>query len=1219
MFYTNMSYKYRKKMFLSVIFNKISRTIATGILVSGIFLGNTGLQAANPQQKTVTLKVANAPIVKVLEEIRKQTGYNFMYNEKYVKNLREVTLDIRQLPVEEALKEVLKGTDLKFKIQDDIIILQENKVPQQQFRTLKGVVKDEGGEPVPGATILLKGTTIGVASGIDGQFSLDVPAGEDMLLVSFIGMETQEVKFPSNKSSLEVILKPHVDKLDEVVVTGYTQTTKRRAVGSVAVVDKKIFENKVQTNVDHLLQGQVAGVNVMATSGRPGESAKIRIRGTNTITGNAEPLWIVDGVPLSSGAPNVETSQIKSGDFNDIFMNGIGGINPNDIENVTILKNAAAAAIYGSRAAGGVIVVTTKRGKAGKMRVNYAANVNVTLKPQHDANLMNSKEKLAWEQELWNEFAANGFNSGDYYPVVGIVGTIRAGKGKYAGMSAAEQDAAIQELSGINTDWYDILFRNAVSTNHHLSFSGGKEGYTYYFSLGFSQDNGLVKKTDYKRYDVSGNMSLRPKEQLQMVLNFGLAQQRSGGPSMSVDPFTYAYFANPYESPYNQDGSYRADETYYSLKRINGGYEQMQDPAGFNILREMDKTSNVTDGFSSDVKLEMDYAFSTKLHLKGLGSYSFRNNKSDDIKYADSYAAFSDRLFFDSYMNTRKYGSIYQVSSNSYDYNLQALLNYSDKYGDDHRLTVFVGAQIDEKDSKTIYEKRYGYDEVTGQSSIPVPPKPSTGSGNIDYDDMLSYGMMVDGLSGQQRSKDRMASFFGAAEYYLKDRYILSASFRMDGTNKFGSDKQFNPTWSAGAAWHIGDEMFMSLLKPTLSRMTLRLSSGYRGTINTQTLPNLIMSYESNYRKMNDMNYRMGMIKNAPNPNLRWEKTFDVTASLDFALWEERLAVLMEYYYSKSIDCVTHVAVPVSTGFSDQGFNTSEIGNKGIEATVQAKLLDFKNFQWNLSVNVAYNQNKVLKYSSPSGTLYIVNFPGYPTGAIFSGEYTGIDPATGIYKFQLRPDAVINKETDYAQTANYIHYLGTSNAPVNGGFNTSFSYKNFSLGVSGSFWFGRKFVNDIAAPSDYSSAREGTANVPIPTKYNDLYTNHFNVTKDRTDRWTSSRPTGTKYPRIIDAYGPLLKDVSGETIYIDQNTPVMSMVTRGALLENVSFLRINAITLSYSLPEKILRPIGVSSCGLSLSMNNFFTFSDYSGIDPELPGNTYPTSRSCAFSVSIGF
>ena len=356
----------------------------------------------------ITLKVTNEKLVKVLEEIKRQSGYSFIYNEKYVKDLGGITVDVKEVSLDSVMTLVLKGTDLRYRIQDRIIMLEKVSLDDavQKFKVIKGVVKDDRGEPLPGVTVLVKGTTIGVSTDANGNFALNMPEGYSILQFSFIGMETKDVKLAEDQTVVNVDMKMTVGELDEVIVsTGYTQTTQKRTTGSVAVVGREVFENRVPTSIDQLLQGQVAGVSIVAKSGRPGESAKIRIRGTNTLTGDAEPLWVVDGVPLQRNIPSIRGGQIKAGDFNDIFANGIAGINPNDIENVTILKDASAAAIYGSRAAGGVIVVTTKRGKAGKMSVNYSANFSVVMKPQRDGNLMNSKEKLAWEQELWDEFS----------------------------------------------------------------------------------------------------------------------------------------------------------------------------------------------------------------------------------------------------------------------------------------------------------------------------------------------------------------------------------------------------------------------------------------------------------------------------------------------------------------------------------------------------------------------------------------------------------------------------------------------------------------------------------------------------------------------------------------------------------------------------------------------------------------------------------------------
>ena len=422
---------------------------------------------------------------------------------------------------------------------------------------VKGVVRDARGNALPGVSVLLKGTTIGVVTDTAGRFVLPVADKKNVVLVfSFIGMKSQEVIVSDMQREVRVVMEEKMDELDEVVITGYGSTTKKRAAGSIAVLGREDLGNRIPTSIDNLLQGLVAGVAVTSESGRPGSSAKVRIRGTNTITGNAEPLWVIDGVPLQDELPEISLDQVKSENFNEIFVNGIAGINPNDIENITFLKDAAAAAIYGSRAAGGVIVITTRHGKPGKIKMNYSANFGLGLKPQRDAGLMNASEKLAWEQELWDEFSADRFASNAAHcPVIGIIGMLRSGKlGRngslwtdedFEPMSTSEQDAYIQDLASHTTDWFDVIFRNSFDMSHNFSFSGGGSLATYFASLGYAHQDGLLKEDGYDRYTMNLKVNASPSARVKLGAGLRVSNLVSKGPSMNVDPFKYAYFANP--------------------------------------------------------------------------------------------------------------------------------------------------------------------------------------------------------------------------------------------------------------------------------------------------------------------------------------------------------------------------------------------------------------------------------------------------------------------------------------------------------------------------------------------------------------------------------------------------------------------------------------------------------------------------------------------------
>lgn len=1064
-------------------------------------------------------------------------------------------------------------------------------------------VVDNLGSPLAGATAQIVGKNQGVLANADGKVSLLVKKGSTIEF-RYLGMITRRVVVNKPLSG-NIILEDDVAVLDQVVVTGYQRTTKRRTTGSVATIDSKELKGAPTANLDLLMQGKVAGVNIQSVSGRPGQTAKIRIRGTNTITGNADPLWIVDGVPLQRDIPKISSSNIRNEDFNDIFANGISGINPNDIASVTVLKDASAAAIYGSRAAGGVIVVTTKRGESGKMKINYSTNFSLVSAPPRNANLMNSKEKLAWEQELWDEFSASRLAEGVRYPVIGAVGMIRSGYGKYEGWSKEEQDAEIQRLGEKTTNWFEELFHNSVSQSHYLSLSGGTDKTSYYISGGFSHNNGLVKKTDYKRYNVSSKLDFKPNSRIKLGINTDLGLQESGAPSLGVDPFKYAYFANPYEKAYNDDNTYAADNTFHSLQHANRDITVALPDVGYNIFREINETSNKTKNLSASIAANLSIKILNNLSFEGLASYGYVSDMSDNINGENSYAAWIDRPFDRSINSKRKYGSILQTSAFNTNYNLRGQFNYFNTFAQHHYLSMLFGAEIRGQYAKSIYEKRYGYDPVSGNSSMPVYDL----ADDIKYTDLISYAAIMDGLSGQSIMEDAFASFYFSLDYVLRQRYILSLTARTDGSNNFGSKEQFNPTGSIGLAWNIDQENFMEHLKPTISSLALRTSFGFTGNINKHVYPQLIMDYLREFHKTEDGYFRIGRIMNAPNPHLRWEKTRDMKLSLDAGFFNERLRFQGELYDRRTYDAVTNVSVPSTTGFTSQSFNTSELLNQGAEFTLSATLVKSKDWTVSASTNIAYNRNKLLKYNAHNPSLW-GNYVGYPLGAIISGKVQGIDKKFGVYTYEPRPDTKFSLPSDRALAENYAFYLGTSNAPTNGGYSISASYKQLSLGIGGSYSIGGKVKNTINSPAKYNLLN-GTKTEKIPTQENDLYANFLNVSKDAVNRWTPSNPITTGHPRIIDAYG--------ENFGIYNYVISSDLITSASMLENVSYFKVGSLYLNYNFPQEKIKRFNINSLSLSCSVSNLLIVTNYSGIDPETPGAVYPTPRTYSLGMSIAF
>lgn len=1084
-----------------------------------------------------------------------------------------------------------------------------------QSMRFSGRVTDTDGAPVIGAGLVcIEKNTAGTTTDLDGNFSITLPAGAKTVKFSSVGMKELVYQLiPGRTENVRIIMEWENTELDQVVVTGYAQTSVKRITGSVAVLNSEKFEAKAISSVDALMQGEVAGVSIKSLSGQPGTQAKITIRGSNNITGSSAPLWVVDGVPLQSESPVLSSEQLATGGFDNIFVNGIGNINPNDIESITILKDAAAAAIYGSRAANGVIVVTTKKGEAGKMRISYNNTFSWSFKPERSLNLMNSSEKLSWEDELWNEFSAAKYaasltDNTVIYPVVGIVGQIRAGLGDFASMKGdkAAQDKYIESLRNVDTNWYNLLFRNSFSQGHHLSLSGGSGKSTYYVALGLNDEDGMLIHNDYRRYNVNAKMTLTPTDWARIDVGMEAARQESKMPYSTVDPFYYAFFSNPYERAYNADGSYAADNTWFTLGYYNGrGAEQVMPKNGFNIIRELDSNYSKTANTNGTFRAQTDFRIIEPLHFIGLVSYSYSNNSTDKVIDKYSYSAFRDRLGSDDRSQTNLYGNISQNRTNRNSYVARGHFSFNKTFAETHTVNLLAGAELRGSGSNTIFTKRYNYDPKTGTTSLPQISGPQ--------DEWLSE---VEKLNGEYFSKTRYASFYASADYYLGKSIVLNASFRTDGSSNFGSNKQFNPTWSAGAAWHIGEEAWMKKALPALSHATLRAAYGFTGDVNTSTSHLLVIQYlQQHYRYFGDETFNLGTIPSAPNPDLGWEKTQDAKAGLDFGLWKDRLTLNTEYYYRLSTDVVTSSPVQSTTGFTHVYFNAADIMNSGIELTLNGKIIQTKDWGLSAAVNFAYNYNKVLKYNpvSKSGITSKDRYvEGYPTGAIFSGKYAGIASDTGLYQFELRPDATISTATDLNKPDNYRYFLGTTIAPYTGGFNISASWRQLRLSISGVYSFGCKTYENFRYPASYSNAsHSGVSTETVQSQFSDLYGNHLNVEKDRTNRWTATHTTGVKYPRIYDYF-------DGKYNFASYN-PMDSSIIDAVYLKNNSYLRIKSIILTYSLPGAAVKKMRMRGLSFNVSLNNFFTFTKYDGMDPEIPGATYPTTRSVSAGMNIDF
>lgn len=927
----------------------------------------------------------------------------------------------------------------------------------------------------------------------------------------------------------------------------------------------------------------------------------------------------MDGVPLQKDVPKIASGNIKAGDFSSLFTTGVAGINPNDIESITVLKDAASAAIYGSQAANGVIVVTTKKGRPGRMRVNYSGSVSVTFKPQRDANLMNSSEKLAWEQELWDEFSAASyaFNLAEYakqesspsytpqlrnVPVIGIVGIIRSGKEQFAGMTAAQQDAEIAKLAQNNTDWFDALFRHSVSQSHDISFSGGTDKMTYYLSLGYMNNNGLVKNTSHDRYSFRSQLNMTPNRKLSWGIIADMSIQQGRSPSGIGDIFEYAYFANPYEKLYNEDGSYAADNTYRKMPFYNGSYEVFFPENGYNVMREVNETSVVALSANANLNANLRYNITRNVVFSGIASFNYSEDKSTANLGAETYTAFYDRAFEQGKNTRRIYGSNTISNGITQSYMLRGQLDYNKSLGRGHRIVLIGGSEIRGSDYAGNATKRYGYDELTGIHQTPV----FNNDGVISYEDYLAYRNLLDWNLSETVSKSTFASFYAEADYFFEERYGLTMTGRADGSNNFGSKEQFNLIWSLGAVWNIDREKFMKSVENTLDFLTLKVSAGVTGNVNRTVSPVLIMKYSA-FRESSSGLYRTGTIANPPNPYLRWEKKRDLKIALSAGVIR-RMQFNLELYRTKGIDQITSENIPYTTGYSSQSYNTSEQINQGIEFSLSTLNIKTKDFSWRTSFNIAWNQNVLTKYNPFNTATFGEKLVGYPLNSLFGSKVIGINGSDGLYDFVERSDS-----DGEVNSRNYTFYLGTKSAPWNGGFHMAFSYRNLSLTVGSSFSMGAKIENKISAPQSSSgfnrAATDGSRSL-LQSQSMDLYVNYFNVRKDAVNRWTVDNPRTDANPRIIDIFADNYDITARAT---------GTAMARGIILENISYLKINSLAMSYTLPSKAVKAMKMESMMFTLMVSNLFTFTNYTGLDPESPGATYPQTRSMSFGVSLGF
>ena len=1078
-------------------------------------------------------------------------------------------------------------------------------------RQVQGVViSSEDNMPLIGASVYIKAedlskdgnspTITGVITDIDGKFNISVPEGVTRLFCSYVGHEVQELKLVPGKDQYEITLFPSAQMLDAVVVTGY-QTVERRkltaAVGKLNISDETIGAVK---SIDQALAGQIAGLSVTSTSGAPGAPAKIRIRGTSSLNGTQDPLWVLDGIPLEG--TDVPQSNVLN-DVSNIQQSSIAGLNPADIENITVLKDAAATAIYGARAANGVIVITTKKGKVGKPVINFSSKFTYmpTLSTNR-LNMLNSQEKVDLELELLRSNFAYGDNKGGVSKIISGYGLTDAYK--KGGWSALTPEAQtdISRLRNTETDWGDILFRDAFNQEYSLSLSGGNERVTYYTSIGYYQENGNVKGVGLDRLNIVAKTSYK----VNRMLKFGVSlfvNRRNNKTYLTdtyglVNPVYYSRKANPYYQPFDANGNY-----VYDFDVQNNSDTDL----GFNIFEERKNTSNeetinaLSSIFDAELRFNDKLKFTTQLGLQ--------LDKASKEQIADK-ESFSMRIirknskYWDSASQSNKYfipdGGVHKAYENTNSQiTWKAMGEYRDSFNDIHELEVMVGTELRKTWYETLFSAGYGFDRQTLTTKPVVFP---------DEDRARQFP-----LHQKTYKENAYVSFFSTASYSLMNRYTFGGSIRFDGSDLFGVDKKdrYLPLYSVSGLWRLSNEPFMQGTRKWMDNLAFRVSYGIQGNIDKNTSPFLLGKYIVDNILPGGSEHMID-INSAPNKKLRWEKTQSVNVGLDFSVLNQALNLSVDYYYRKGTDLIGKQMLPLETGFVSTNINWASMVNKGVEVSLSTRNVATKNFSWYTNLNFAYNNNKVLREAIPEAQT-IPGREGYPVDAIFAIKTAGLDEEgyplfydkegkkvtlKELYRLQdpFGLGFTVNSDVTPAEERSFYSYIGSQDTPYTGGLINTFSYKNWELTANLSFNLG--------------------GYVRTTPSYNFInFDRGQNVNSDILDRWTPENTDG-RLPALITS-----EKRADEYYWYDQKSEIYKNLD--IWVKKLNYFRLQNLRLGYRLPEKMTKSLGMGSASVAIEGRNLLVFgSSYKNfLDPESMYNPYapPIPKSITFSLNLNF
>jgi TonB-linked SusC/RagA family outer membrane protein len=1079
MMFLSWHVKYHLKMKLSLLF----------------FMTISFLMQANTYSQKTKISIAkeNSTVREVLDEIENLSEFKFLFKTNTVDLNRKVTVKFQRVPIDDILKSLFDDQNVSYEINDRKILLKrdikQNRVrgEDQKVKTIQktvtGTIVDSDGVPLPGANIVEKGTTNGVTADFDGNFSISVSDENAILIFSYLGYATSEVLL-EGKSTVNIVLQESAAGLEEVVVVGYGTMKKADLTGSVSQVKSETLESVPVFNMAQALKVGASGVRVTQNSGTPGSRIEVRIRGGNSLIGNNQPLYVVDGFPVTSG---------------------IDYLNPADIESVDILKDASATAIYGSRGANGVVIITSKRGKKdqeSKIEVNNYFGMQQAI---NEYDLLDAKEYAIIANEwLKNEGLDPFFN--------------------------------VDEIQNPGTDWLDAIFRTSPVQNHTITFSGSSDKGRYSISGNYYDQEGIIENSGVTRGSVRVNLDQELKSWLKMGVNLQLS--RSETHSVNVDNgyrgtsmLSAAASAPPTLPLYDEEGLPTQIGQIY-----NFGSADMRNP----LLSTLNKNKSLANSILANSTF--DFQITPNLSFKTLIGLQYRHTLSElftPIVYDnDRGSAQEGNNYFNSFLT-------------------ENVLTYSKTFDEKHSLNIIGGATYQTQ------MNRYSGIYVSGFSN------------NITENYNLAAAETI-GNPWSGYFDWTIASFLSRVNYSYDGKYMVTASIRADGSSRFGANNKWGYFPSAALAWRVSDEAFLEN-SSTISNLKLRASYGITGNTALSPYQSLDRLNSTKYIFENQADVIGFYPAGISNSALKWETTGQLDVGMDLNLFNDRVRFVFDYYKKNTKDLLASVPLPSSVGFSSILRNLGEIQNSGVEFSVDADILR-NDFKWDVSAQISANRNKVIELAGDSdifGAAQAAVWPsaniareGEPLGVFYGLLEDGLDE-NGFIKYQDVsgpdgvPDGLIN-------TLDRV-ILGSYHPDFIYGLTSNFSYKGIELNVMLEGVQGNELFNATNG-THLNSFQRGN------NQFRDIIGNY----------WTAENPDpNAKYPKISSATQITVSD---------------------RFIEDASYLRVKSMRLAYNFPVSEIGLSDFDMLQLYISGTNLFTFTNYSGIDPEV--NTRGTDSS---------